>query len=207
MLTGCNGVVCQAEVAIRVNRLKSYTFVSIVATLAFVSVTARAQSSISIKAGVSETVSLAVAPHLLLGQAFIDTASDRKTVTISCSGSGQRETTLRIPLLIRSNSGYVLSALTRTKAVSANVVITEARATGRFVASDALGRLDIVSVRPADLATPFSILRGTRISLAGTLDSPDNAVEVILLIDLRPEAKAETWQTQVTISASNSGRP
>lgn len=201
------------------NRLKYYNYVLIVAVLAILPVAVPGQSSVNIKAGVSETVALSAAPNLLPGHSFIESSSDRKTVTITLSGSGPMVSTVRIPLLIRSNSGYVLTALARSKAVLANVFVSGVGATGRFVAPDAVARANVATgvdgrqsgtlsgPMPLDLVSPFSILRGTRISLAGTLDSPDNAIEVSLLITLRPEANAEVWQTQLTFTASNDGQP
>jgi hypothetical protein len=51
------------------------------------------------------------------------------------------------------------------------------------------------------LATPSTFLRGSRVSLAGTLDSPENAVEITLLMTVIPESNGD-WSLQLKLSAA-----
>jgi hypothetical protein len=57
--------------------------------------------------------------------------------------------------------------------------------------NDPLARED--NVTAVDASVPFIIFSGSRISLGGGLDSPDNALKVILLLSVRPNAPKESW--------------
>ncbi len=55
---------------------------------------------------------------------------------------------------------------------------------------------------PLNLSSSISILSGPRVSLAGTLSSMDNALEVTLLIAAKPEAGADEWTVHLILTAS-----
>ena len=204
------------EVASKMSRNGPCNYLLVAVVMAFLPIAAYAQTAITLTASVSDVVTVSAAPNLLPANAAVESAPDRTAVTLTLSGSGPDDSTIRIPLLIRSNSSYVLSARARSNAVSANISVSDARATGRFVAPYAVARINLATTvdgrdggirsapMPVDLASPFSILRGSRISLAGTLDSPDNAVEIIVLVTVRPTA--DNWQLNLTFSVIAEGR-
>jgi len=55
---------------------------------------------------------------------------------------------------------------------------------------------------PLNLSSSFSILSGLRVSLAGTLSSMDNALEVTVLIAAKPAAGADDWTLHLILTAS-----
>jgi hypothetical protein len=57
-----------------------------------------------------------------------------------------------------------------------------------------------------NLSAPLSILSGPRISLAGTLNSADNALEVIILIIVKPDTGATSWLMSLNLSGSAGDR-
>lgn len=186
-----------------------YCWIALVALLAAfgLPVLAQAQTgAVSVRGTVSEVVAISASPNLAVSIAMINNASDRRSLTLELTGSGAEVQTVRLPILIRSNSSYSISSLVRSESVASVILAPiDARATGRFVASDAAA--NVVSTNPGgstrlDLSAPTSIFRGSRVSLAGTLDSPENAVEVTLLVTVRPEAKTDGWRLHLTLSAA-----
>src|SRR5438552_13626669 len=149
------------------------------------------------KANVSETVALSVSPSLLQDKVGIDAHSDVKTLTLTLSGSATDVGVVRVPILIRSNTYYKISALVQSQAATlSGLSVLDARPTGRFVAPDAVANLVVArdldsrnlngtlqaAFLPLNLSSPLALLSGPRVSLAGTLHSADNALEVSLLI-------------------------
>jgi hypothetical protein len=55
---------------------------------------------------------------------------------------------------------------------------------------------------PLNLSSSFSILSGARVSLAGTLSSIDNALEVTVLIAAKPAANTGEWTLHLILTAS-----
>ena len=53
-----------------------------------------------------------------------------------------------------------------------------------------------------DTSVPFTILRGPRISIAGGLDSPHNALKVVLLLSIRPGVPAGNWTINLKLQGS-----
>jgi hypothetical protein len=90
--------------------------------------------------------------------------------------------------------------------------VTGARATGRFVALDAVEAIDVAAafdatdstqkMRPAALVfpSPATLLTGPRISLAGTSGSPHNAVEVMILAEVEASAEGERGTIELILS-------
>ncbi len=162
--------------------------------------------AVTVQASVSEVVALSASSNFAVPNVQVTGAADRKSLTVDLTGSGAGEQTFRLPVLIRSNSSYSISSLVRSESVgSVTLAPLDARATGRFVASDAAA--SVVTTNPdvstrLDLSAPSSIFQGSRVSLAGTLDSPENAVEVTLLVTVSPEAKSAHWRLQLMLSAT-----
>ncbi|HLM57028.1 MAG TPA: hypothetical protein VK422_12995 [Pyrinomonadaceae bacterium] len=133
---------------------------------------------------------------------------DASTIAVTISGSGG-EARVSLPVKLRSNVGYVLLASNVSKdEVDVRLRVAEVKATGRFVHAKALETL-----RPGEPASflalrhnarPATVLSGPPISKAGTLTSPDNAIEVVLIVELPPRAGRGQWSTRLTLSCAPS---
>jgi hypothetical protein len=176
---------------------------------------------VTVEANVSETVALSASPNSPQDNVRIEAHGDFKALTLTLSGSGPDVVAVRVPILIRSNIGYVISTLVQSQAVtSANFAVLDACPTGRFVAPDAIANVNVAreldsrtmngtiqtATLPLNLSSPLAILSGPRVSLAGTLNSADNAVEVTLLITVKPDAGADSWLLRLTLSGSAGDR-
>ncbi|HEY9283336.1 MAG TPA: hypothetical protein VIP46_07775 [Pyrinomonadaceae bacterium] len=175
-------------------------------------------ASVTVTGQVSGALSLSAAEARALGgQAQVSTASvDANTVAVSISGSGSEETRVHLPLRLRSNVGYSLRASFLSPAeLTARVSVADARATGRLVHANALAGIRLADAR--DERAPFltvhnsspllALLGGPPVSKAGTFNSPDNAIEIVLSIELRPPAHQESWSTRLTITAAPNPHP
>lgn len=181
---------------------------------------ARAQTgAASVKLG--GQVSGAVAVSVPEGQTLSEGATvavadtDQTTVAVNISGSGGGKASVRLPLQLRSNVGYELRASFDSKdALDVRLSVASLRATGRFVHADALeavrpgaaraGAPDTHLLSIQNRPSPFAVLSGGPISTAGTFSSPDNAVEVVLSIELQPQTEGRPWSTRLTLSAAPS---
>ena len=128
---------------------------------------------VTLKATVSETVTLSVAPGF--SQSNVDVVSSGgNTVRITLSGN---DVVIRVPLLVRSNSSFKISAVSESTIAELSVV--DVQATGTLVSPQAVNGLNVPLKFDANL-----IASGPRVSLGGTLDSPNNALQITLLIRL-----------------------
>jgi hypothetical protein len=92
---------------------------------------------------------------------------------------------IRVPLLVRSNTSFKISAL--FESTTAEVKVTDVHANGTLVSPNAVKRLIVPPKFDRDLSQPLLVASGPRVSLGGTLDSPSNALEITLLIRLNPQ--------------------
>lgn len=182
---------------------------------------ARAQSgaaAVTLAGRVSGAIALSVsdvqAASPLTQTSFEQVDATTTVVNISGSGGdGGRRVSLRLRL--RSNVGYGLdAACLSADETDVRLSVADARATGRFVHPNALEGMEVGGpaaaargARAASLSVqnrrpPVRILSGPAVSRAGTLNSPDNAVEVVLSVEIRPRPGAEVWSTRLTISAA-----
>jgi len=168
-----------------------------------VSVHVVAQAShVTLRGVVSETIVLSAPQVLPANTLTADVVSIGNRVDITFSSGNSKGGVIRLPLLVRSNSGFKITALLATKSPSATqVVVTDVRATGSLVSPSAVREINIergfdarggaerepMEVMPFEGSMPLPVLSGPRISLGGTLNSPGNALEVVLLIRLKPE--------------------
>src|SRR5437667_8808617 len=168
---------------------------------------------VTINASVSETVALSVGQAFAENNVRIESRGAGKTLGLTLSGSSTDVMAVRVPILIRSNTSYRISALVQSQtATLVNFAVIGARPTGRFAAINAVASLNVAqeldngriqtAFMPLNLSSSFSILSGNRISLAGTLSSMDNALEVTLLIAAKPEANADEWTLHLILTAS-----
>lgn len=178
-----------------------------VAAMACWPVLASGQSgSVVLRGSVSEVVALSAA-NSPAAAARVVVTGDRRALSVHLNGNGEAGKSFRVPVLIRSNAGYALSAAFQSVSkTAASLSISAARPTGRFVAADATANMLAESgLFPLDLSGPRELFRGNRISLAGTLDSPENALELTLLISVVPEPGRKNWSVDLTISATPAG--
>jgi len=140
------------------------------------------------KATVSEIVVLSASPA----------SAPSNTVSLVLSGDDQ---VVRVPLLIRSNTSFKISATFESKtAVLSELSVDNVRPTGTLVSPQIVSALHLNPQLDPDTSQPLLVLSGPRISLGGTLNSPNNALEVTLLIRLTPPAGR--WTAQLSLVAT-----
>ncbi len=139
----------------------------------------KAQSSVTLRATVSETVNLSVLPNSI--DADVVSIGNMVRVTWTSTNSP----VIRVPLLVRSNSSFKISASFESKtAVLNHLLVADVRATGRLVSPQIVNALDRKSYLDPDTSQPLLVLTGPRVSLGGTLQSPNNALQITVLIRL-----------------------
>ncbi|HJU56217.1 MAG TPA: hypothetical protein VJ715_16665 [Pyrinomonadaceae bacterium] len=170
--------------------------------------------SVTVGGQVSRAVFLNVAPSAPLSAdnfRVTHTQANAHTVQLSISISGGEAGLVRIPLQLRSNAGFKLSASAELSEASLSVMrVTGARGTGRLVAADAVNAATQDAATDGAHASPdaqgfsstHTLLTGPRISLAGTHDTPSNALEVTLLLEVRPQDGRQHASVELTITAS-----
>jgi len=167
---------------------------------------------VTIKTTVSETVALSVLPNSISG----DVVSTGNTVRITVSGADANAQIIRVPLLVRSNSSFKISAAVESNTAEVTQLsVTDARATGTLVSPQAITELNVprqfdvrgldesISSVPnlLDVSRPVLVASGPRVSRGGTLVSPNNALQITLLIRLQPQP-ARDWLAHLTFVAT-----
>ena len=141
----------------------------------------KAQNSVTLTATVSETLNLSVVPN------SIDAVSDGNTVRVTLPATD--EPVVRVPLLVRSNTGFKISAVFESKTlVLSELSVVDVRATGGLVSPQVVNALHVEPQIDPDTSQPLVVVSGPRVSLGGTLHSPNNALQITLLIRLREPA-------------------
>lgn len=175
-------------------------------------------ASVTLKGAVSETVALSVSPNSIHNDIDMNVMSSGSTVRMTLSGTDARPTVIRVPLIVRSNSGFRISAAVESTTAELNQLsVTDVRATGALVSPAAVSEIDVVrqldlrgldesasavmSSSSVDVSRPFLVLSGPRVSLGGTLDSPNNAVQITLLIRMKPQSTGN-WLVHLTFSGA-----
>ncbi len=185
----------------------------------------RAQSvsaRVTMRGHVSQTVILSIAPDAPLYHDEMRLTYrnlNAHTVAVSISNSGGDVGRISIPMQIRSNVGYAISASAALSGENSlrGLYVAGARATGKFVATDAVEAINVTAPfngmlvaaqarasRPGtgSFSAPAMLLTGPRISTAGTFNSPHNAVEVMMVVEVEPPADGDTQPLELIISAS-----
>lgn len=198
-------------------RLTCQHVFTVIAVVLAVPACLKAQTGrVIINATVSETVSLSVLPNSTHSNVETDVMSNGNTVRVVLSGTQADTPVVRVPLLVRSNSRFKISAVVESKTVElAQLSVVDARATGALVSSQAISDLNVP--RQFDLrglkdnassvpnlledALPLLVATGPRVSLGGTLNSPNNALQVTVLIRLKPQP-AHEWSMQLKFVAT-----
>ena len=189
-------------------RPRSYVF-TLIAVLLLAPAGVKAQTGgVTMKSTVSETVALSVLPNSIHG----DVVSTGNTVRITLSGAETDAPVIRVPLLVRSNSSFKISAVVESNTAEVTQLsVTNVRATGTLVSPQAISELNVprqFDVRGLDestssvlnlldLSRPVLVASGPRVSRGGTLASPNNALQITLLIRLKPQP-ARGWFVHLT---------
>ena len=166
--------------------------------------------TVTLQGRVSETVALSVPPHSTHGNIVIDAVSSGSTVRLTLSGKGANSGVIRVPLIVRSNSKFRISGMFEsTTAQLTQLSVIDVRATGRLVSPEAINNLEIpqqFDLRGSkdndsseDFTNPFLVLSGPRVSLGGTLQSSNNALQITLLIRLK-SGSVGGWLAHLTFS-------
>jgi hypothetical protein len=140
-------------------------------------------------------------------------------IVIKVSGFSSEIVNLPIRLQIRSNIPYDLNAVLNSQDFdSLKLNVLNAANTGRSTADDAIQKIIInpslnkrfyfnklsnkVSIPEIKVGnTEIVLLRGPKISLAGTLTSSDNAIEIELIAQIIPPSIKQNWIAEITFSA------
>lgn len=201
----------------RVKRFSRYRTVTLIAMVLLVPATMKAQTrsaAVTLKGTVSETVALSILPNATVNKVKENVVNSGSTVVMTLSGSDTEPAFIRVPLLVRSNSGFRISTLVESKkALPIQMSVVDVRSTGALVSPGAISELDVAQQfdlrglnEKASLATgssplgvsrPMLVLSGPRISLGGTLDSPNNALQITLFVRLRPQS-GKGWVVHLT---------
>jgi len=145
-----------------------------------------------------------------------------RSLTVSISGVTRELTELRIPVQIRSNTGYRLLAAARGGGANlSSLLVVGARPTGTLAAADAAEAVSVaaafdgrgganqLTVAGGNRPNPSALselLSGPRVSLGGTLESPQNALEVVLSMTVEPQADGRSWTVELLLSAAPAER-
>lgn len=161
---------------------------TLIAVLFLVQVCVHAQTgSVTLQGNVSETVALSVIPNFTHKDVDVNVVSSGGTVRVTLSSTAAEFLVLRVPLLVRSNSSFKLSAVVESQtAVLTHLSVIDARATGSLVSPEVVHSL-VSSEVDLNASPPLLVLSGPRVSLGGTLQSPNNALQVTLLVRMRPQ--------------------
>src|SRR5215213_7353619 len=158
-------------------------------------------SSVTLRGTVSETVALSVAPTSSRSNIEV-VRRGLNAVDITLSGDDPPSQIIRVPLLVRSNSGFKISATFESKtAVLSQLLVADVRSTGRLVSPQIVSALRVKPQLDPDTSQPLLVVSGPRVSLGGTLDSPNNAVQITLLIRLSPASY--NWTARLNLVATS----
>ena len=156
-----------------------WSLLTLIAVGVFLPVSVKAQSSVIMRATVSEVVTLS------------DSSTSRPGNIVSLTLSGD-EQIVRVPLLVRSNTSFKITATFESQtAVLSQLSVDDVRATGGLVSPQVVNAVHVNPHLDPYLSQPLLVLTGPRVSLGGTLDSPNNALQITIVIRLKPELPRE----------------
>lgn len=186
------------------SRLKCRHVFTLLAVLLLAPAGVEAQTGgVTMKATVSEVVALSVLPNSIHG----DVVSTGNTVRITLSGVEADASVIHLPLLVRSNTSFKITAAVESNTAEVTqLLVTDVHATGTLVSPQAIRELNVqrellesnssVPNLP-DISRPVLVASGPRVSSGGTLVSPNNALQITLLIRLKPQP-ARDWLIHLT---------
>lgn len=161
---------------------------TLIAVLFLVPLCVQAQT-VTLQANVSETVALSILPNFTHNNVDLNVVNSGNTVRLTLSSTNAE---VRVPLLVRSNTGFKITAGFESQTESQTAVpiqlsVIDVRPTGNLVSPEVVNAL-VSSEVDLDASQPLLVLSGPRISLGGTLKSPNNALQVTLRIRMKPQA-------------------
>jgi hypothetical protein len=143
--------------------------------------------SVTLQGTVSETVALSILPNFTHGNTDVNVMSSGSTVRLTLSST---DAEFRVPLLVRSNSSFKISAVFESQtAVLAHLSVIDVRPTGSLVSPEVVNAHIKPEIDP-DVSQPLLVLSGPRVSLGGTLNSPNNALEITVLVRMSSQPGA-----------------
>ena len=157
------------------------------------------RGSATLTGRVSKTVALSIHQSAAPDNVEMDVVSSGNTVRITLSGS-ESDPVIRVPLIVRSNSSFKLSATVEsTTAELSQLSVINAQATGTLVSPGVVSELNIPPQSdPLDVSRPLLLVSGPRVSLGGTPESPNNALQINLLIHLKAQP-GRAWLVHLTL--------
>jgi hypothetical protein len=157
------------------------------------SVTADAQTgSVTLQGHVSETVALSILPNFTHSNTDVKVVGSGSTMRLTLSSTDGESSEIRVPLLVRSNSGFKISAVVESQAAAlTHLSVIDVRPTGRLVSPGVVNAIAVRQEDNVDFSRPLLLLSGPRVSIGGTLDSSINALQVTLLIRMKPQSAAQ----------------
>jgi hypothetical protein len=185
---------------------------------------AQAGASVKISGGVSATVALSIPQEAAPSGTRVNSSQNAdRSLTVIISGATRDFTVVRIPVQIRSNTGYKLFAKEGVGGSKlSSLLVVGARLTGVLAAPGAAEEISVTATfdgrRGTDNSTPpgglnrpglsalSELLSGPRVSLGGTLQSPHNALEVVLSVTVEPQAGSQDWTVELLLSAEPAAR-
>ena len=166
------------------SRLKCHPVFTLFAVVFLVPAGVEAQTGrVTMQAHVSEIVALSVLPNSNQGNVDAEVLSSGNTVRVTLR-SDSLAPVVRVPLLVRSNSGFKISAAVEPASLT-QLSITDVRATGTLVSTAAINGLNIPERSDPDDSRDLLLVSGPRVSLGGTLQSPNNALQITVVISLK----------------------
>ena len=147
---------------------------TLIAVVVLVPAGVKAQSSVTVKATVSEVVTLSTPDSLSTGN----------TVRVTLAPTDA--SVIRVPLLVRSNTGFKINAVFESEEVElSELSVADVRATGRLVSPQAVNAVHVEPQLDPNMSQPLFVVSGPRVSLGGTLNSSNNALQITVLIRLK----------------------
>jgi hypothetical protein len=169
---------------------------------------------VSLNGTVSETVVLSVLPSFSAGKVEAEAVRSGNSLRLTLTSGDDEAPIIRVPLLVRSNTGFRISAVFESDSTTlAQLSVIDVHPTGKLASSRAVNLINLTprfDLRDLDklsrtaqvsVSQPALVLSGPRISFGGTLESPNNALQLTLLIRLQPQP-ARTWVAHLTFVAT-----
>jgi hypothetical protein len=179
---------------------------------------AQAGGSVRMSGGVSGTVAISIPRNAEASDKGVRVNVGRnadQSLTVTIDGETRGPALVRIPVQIRSNTSYRLSAAaTSSGSGLKSLSVVDARPTGNLVDALAVENLRVATAFGAgpgvnnltragspNFSSPAELLSGPRVSLGGTLQSPQNALEVTLSLTVEPRGAGQGWTFELLLSA------
>ncbi|HJQ31490.1 MAG TPA: hypothetical protein VJ866_04910 [Pyrinomonadaceae bacterium] len=183
---------------------------------------AQAGGSVRMSGGVSEFATLSIPRNAEASDNGVRVNISRnadQSLTVTINGETRWPTEVRIPVQIRSNAAYSLSAAALFAGSDLkSLSVVGVRPTGNLVDPLAVENLSVAAtfgaapgvnnLTHAGGPNLFSseLLSGPRVSLGGTLESPQNALEVTLSLTIEPRGAGQAWTFELLLSAAPAAR-